>query len=57
MIFLTSYDRDFNIFHSRGSVVRKPTLHLCGEYQAFDRCLGFFGRETDAIMIVEQFIG
>ena len=33
MIFLISFDRDFNIYHSCGDDVRRPTLHLCGEYQ------------------------
>ena len=42
MIFLTSYDRDLNIFHPLGDVVREPTLHLCGEYQAPDMRLGLF---------------
>lgn len=36
MIFLTSYDRGFDIYHSCGNDVRDPTLHLCGEYQAFN---------------------
>lgn len=34
MIFLTSYDRDSDIYHLCGDDVRRPTLQLCGEYQA-----------------------
>ncbi len=40
MIFLTSYDRDLDSYHPRGDDVREPTLHSCGEYHAFDKCLG-----------------
>ena len=43
MIFLTSYIWDFDIYHLRGDDVRKPTLHLCGEYQASYESWGFYG--------------
>ena len=34
MIFLTSFDREFNIRYLRGDRMRTPTLQLRGEYQA-----------------------
>lgn len=40
MIFLTSFDREFNIRWPRGAGMRIPTLHLGGEYQA--PLVGFF---------------
>lgn len=34
MIFLTSYDEGVRMAHLRGDVLRAPTLHKSGEYQA-----------------------
>lgn len=41
MIFLTSFDRDFNIYHFRGNEVRRPTLLYAREYQA-SKIIGTF---------------
>ena len=48
MIFLTSYIWDLNIFHPLGDDVREPTLHLCGEYLALERCLVLLCKQKKA---------